>query len=144
MKGKQTPAPLQLCGKVYVQGVLAESFGSRSCPRKPEAGALRIHSHLDEEGLKQRQRAYCAAGYSGYIRASVFDGKSWRKFMLAREASPAERQFKNFQVRVQLAAALIKKLACLSGKTCVYRDGAFAVLHEEKTQEPAFQKGLLD
>jgi hypothetical protein len=91
---------------------------------------LRIHSHLDEEGTKARARGFCKQGYSGVIRASLFDGKQWRKFMLARECQVEQRSFPNFLQRPSKAQSVMRTLGLLKGKTCVYRDGAFAVDHE--------------
>lgn len=129
MKQTEKPATLVLNGRVYVSGALEESFPSQRCPRNPEAGTLRIHSHLDEEGLKARSRGFCKHGYSGVIRASIFDGKQWRKFMLARECQVEQRSFPNFVQRPSKASTVLRTLGLLKGKTCVHRDGAYAVDH---------------
>lgn len=129
MKETEPPAPLVLNGRVFVSGALEESFPSQRCPANPEAGSLRIHSHLDEEGTKARALGFCKQGYSGMIRASIFDGKHWRKFMLARECAVEQRNFPNFLQRASKAQVVLRTLALLKGKTCVHRDGAFAVKH---------------
>ena len=136
MKQSEKPASLLLNGRVYVSGALEETFPSQRCPRNPEAGTLRIHSHLDEEGTKARARGFCKQGYSGLIRASLFDGKQWRKFMLARECQVEQRSFPNFLQRQSKAQSVLRVLGLLKGKTCIYRDGAFAVDHEVAVEVP--------
>lgn len=130
MKEQKKPCPVILTGRVYVHGALEEEFPSQRCPAKPEAGTLRIHSHLDQQGRDRRARGFASAGYSGVIRASLFDGKSWRKFMLARETQVEERSFSQFSHRPEKARAVLRTLGRLKGKTCIYREGAFAVDHE--------------
>lgn len=130
MKETKQPVPVVLSGRVYVHGVLEDQFRSYRCERKAEVGAMRIHTHLDAEGQARRQRGYCAAGYSGVIRASVFDGKGWRKFMLALETTPQQRNYANNAERTDRARGVLRILAMLKGKTCIYRDGAFVVNHD--------------
>ncbi|MBY0548653.1 MAG: hypothetical protein K2W95_15385 [Candidatus Obscuribacterales bacterium] len=112
-----------------MHGALEEEFPSQRCPAKVTAGVFRIHSHLDNVGRARRARGNCAAGYSGVIRASLFDGKQWRKFMLARETQVEQRTFSQFGHRGAAARTVLRVLGLLRGKTCVYRDGAFAVDH---------------
>lgn len=130
MKQPIAPAPVVLTGRVYVHGALADEFPSQRCPAKPSPGILRIHAHLDQSGRERRARGHTAAGYSGVIRASLFDGKAWRKFMLARETQVDQRTFAQFSHRRDTARSVLRVLGLLKGKTCIYRDGAFAVDHE--------------
>ena len=130
MKEPVWPGPVVLTGRVVVHGALAEEFPSQRCPAKVGAGVLRIHSHLDQTGRDRRARGNCRAGYSGVIRASLFDGKAWRKFMLARETKVDQRTFAQFGHRAATARIVLRVLGLLRGKTCVYRDGAFAVDHD--------------
>lgn len=129
MKEPVWPGPVVLTGRVFVHGALEEEFPSQRCPAKVTAGVFRIHSHLDNVGRARRARGNCAAGYSGVIRASLFDGKKWRKFMLARETQVDQRTFSQFGHRGATARTVLRVLGLLRGKTCVYRDGAFAVDH---------------
>lgn len=136
MKEPVWPGPVVLTGRVFVLGALEEEFPSQRCPAKVAAGVMRIHSHLDQVGRDRRARGNCAAGYSGVIRASLFDGKKWRKFMLARETQVEQRTFSQFGHRGATARTVLRVLGLLRGKTCVYRDGAFAVDHRIAVATP--------
>ena len=115
-----------LTGVVYVQGALEGDFPRRTVGRNAQCGDLRLHAHLDEKGLRARSRGFCRAGYSGYIRASLYDGKAWRKFMLALYVEPGKRHFEQNADRSRNAWSIILALQALKGRHCVYRDGAFA------------------
>lgn len=115
-----------LTGVVYVQGALEGDFPRRTVGRNAQSGDLRLHVHLDEKGLRARSRGYCRAGYSGLIRASLFDGKAWRKFMLALCVVPAKTHYDDNADRARKAWSTILALQALKGRSCVYRDGAFA------------------
>ncbi|MBX9688346.1 MAG: hypothetical protein K2X27_16675 [Candidatus Obscuribacterales bacterium] len=129
MKEPKKNEPLVLTGNAYVHGALESDFPSQRCPRQVRPGTFRIHSHLDEDGRKKRARGNCSGGYSGVIRASLFDGKAWRKFMLARESEVEQRSFSQFSHRADTARIVLRILGRLKGKTCIYRDGAYAVDH---------------
>lgn len=113
-------------GAVYVHGVLEAEFATRKTPSNPKSGDLRLHAHLDENGKRKRARAYCKAGYSGFIRASIFDGERWRKFMLALYVDASTRQYQQFAERSIRVRKAIRVLEGLAGRRLAYRDGAFA------------------
>lgn len=130
-----------LTGVVYVQGVLESDFPRRTVGKNAQSGDLRLHAHLDEKGVRARSRGFCRAGYSGNIRASLYDGKAWRKFMLALYVAGPKRHFEQNAERSKNAWSVILALQALKGRSCVYRDGAFACaeLPAVKAPEPQSQ-----
>lgn len=127
MSDKNQFVPVVLTGRVYVQGVLEEGFWHARSPEKPERGDFRLHSHLDVAGRKRREAGETKAGFSGILRASLFDGTAWRTFKLAKEASAPCRHFKNGADRDLRAAEMLAKLASLAGFTCNWQSTAYAV-----------------
>lgn len=121
-----THAAPVLTGVVYVQGALEGDFPRRTVGRNVQCGDLRLHAHLDEKGMRARARGFCRAGYSGFIRASLYDGKAWRKFMLALYVDAGKRHFEQNADRARNAWSIILALQALKGRSCIYRDGAFA------------------
>lgn len=128
-----------LTGVVYVQGVLESDFPRRTIGKNAQCGDLRLHAHLDEKGLRARSRGFCRAGYSGNIRASLYDGKAWRKFMLALYVTGPKRHFEQNAERSKNAWSVILALQALKGRSCVYRDGAFACAELPAVKAPEAQ-----
>ena len=131
-----TPNSGVLTGQVFVHGVLEAEFSRRKAPRQVNPFDIRIHAHLDENGAKKRARGFCRDGYSGVFRASIFDGKRWRKFMLANQVESDLRQFAQYSERYARGSRLIARLASFKGRSVVYRDGAFALLPESAVSSP--------
>lgn len=127
MSASKKTVPVVLTGRVYVHGVLEDGFSHLCTPVKPACGDFRLHSHLDAAGRKRREQGKSQGGYSGVLRASLFDGKEWRVFMLAKEASAESRHFNNGEYRNIRARQVIQLLGRLKGLTCTWRNNAFAV-----------------
>lgn len=127
MKTQTNPV---ITGRVFVHGVLEDECSRRRTPRDVQSGDIRVHAHLDENGVKQRQRGFCRAGYSGVFRASLYDGVRWRKFMLALAVNSSVRRYAHNLERSSKLGELFRALEKLKGRSCVYRDGAFAFSDE--------------
>lgn len=127
MKTQTNPV---ITGRVFVHGVLEDECSRRRTPRDVQAGDIRVHAHLDENGVKQRQRGFCRAGYSGVFRASIYDGSAWRKFMLALAVDSRARRYAQNSERSSRLGEVFRALEKLKGRCCVYRDGAFALCQE--------------
>lgn len=119
--------PVVLTGRVFVHGALEDDFPYLRLSRCPQAGDMRMHAHLDAEGRQKRACGHCQAGYSGVLRASVYDGRNWRKFMLAPEVDVEDRHFTQFAYRAGKAQLVIRRVSLLKGMTCSWRDGAYVI-----------------
>lgn len=119
--------PVILTGRVFVHGALEDDFPYLRLSRVLQAGDMRVHAHLDAEGRRKRACGHCQAGYSGVLRASVYDGRHWRKFMLALEVDVEDRHFTQFAYRAGRAQLVIRRISLLKGMTCSWRDGAYVV-----------------
>lgn len=77
--------PLVLTGNVYDrQDDVEITF---------EAGDVAVYHQMDADGRAAVREAHPNYGYSGYFRASVFDGKNWRRFKIWEVVSKTDRQY---------------------------------------------------
>jgi hypothetical protein len=108
--------PIVLSGSVFLNGILAEDNPRAGMPAKLEVGDIRLHN---VNKLGERPRFGEKVTFSGFIVASVWNGKKFRKLLL-RKRGAVESTYEGPVARRERAIALMRHLATLVRRQAVW------------------------
>lgn len=86
----------------------------------PAAGDISLYSKMDMLGRSAVAGKHTNYGYSGYFRASIFDGKAWRNFKIWDFIPEAERQYETQGDRPRVKKHLVAQLSARVGSVAVW------------------------
>ncbi|MDR3616610.1 MAG: hypothetical protein P4L53_23825 [Candidatus Obscuribacterales bacterium] len=104
-----TNEPIVLSGSVFLDGILAEDNPRARMPARLEVGDIRLHN-VNKPG--ERPRFGEKVTFSGFIVASVWNGKKFRRFLL-RKRGAIEPTYVGPAARRERAVALMSHLSTL-------------------------------
>lgn len=127
MKKKRTCEPIQLSGRVYFKGFLAEIAGS-PLPATVLTGDIRLHN-VPKSGSRPRYGQ--TVEFAGFFSASVYDGKTWRRLLMRKHAA-VDATYIGVIERRDKAYACRRHLISLGGKTAswVESDAGYEVVYQ--------------
>jgi hypothetical protein len=89
------------------------------------AGDVTLYSKLDANGRHSVSGGHSNFGYSGYFKASVFDGKQWRNLKIWDFVPEADRQFATQKDKPTTEAKVIAAIAARAGHAVVWGDRTY-------------------
>lgn len=116
MKKKIANEPIVLSGRVYLDGFLVEQVNRFHLPAELRRGDIRLHN-VNRPG--QRPRFGGTVSFGGFIAASIWDGKSWRRLLLRKKAAVEATHTGVVQMRSR-AVECVGTLTRLVGWTAVW------------------------
>lgn len=93
--------------------------------RSFEAGDIAIYQKLDADGRSALAGGHTNYGYSGYFRASVFDGRGWRSFKIWGFIPEADRKYATQHDVASVKQRLTARLENLAGTSLVWRNRTY-------------------
>ena len=117
--------PLTLTGKVCdrrLDVILAEIEGELF-----EAGDVGVYENTDSNGRMAIAGGHTNYGYSGYFRASIYDGKKWRKFKIWDFVSGPDRTFQTRRDMPEVRKRLIEIISAKRGNRVTWADGSYGL-----------------
>jgi len=117
--------PIVLSGSVFLDGILTEDNTRARMPARLEIGDIRLHN-VNRPG--ERPRFGETIKFSGYIVASVWNGKKFRKLLL-RKLGAIESTYVGPAARRERAVALMRHLSTLVRRQAFWfaQDSGYAV-----------------
>lgn len=94
----------------------------------PAAGDVSLYSKSDMEGRIARAGRHTNFGYSGYFRASIFDGKAWRNFKIWDFVPEMELQYETQGDKPRVTKHLVALLAARIGATATWGHRTYELL----------------
>jgi len=107
MKSKNEP--IVLSGRVYLDGILAQDNIHLALPRVLMVGDIKLHN-VNKDG--KRQRFGQTITYTGFIVATIYDGKSFRRLLL-RKLGAVESTHTGPVARRETASNIVRYLRTL-------------------------------
>ncbi|MBS1992990.1 MAG: hypothetical protein JSS83_20875 [Cyanobacteria bacterium SZAS LIN-3] len=132
MKSKNEP--IVLSGRVYLDGILAEDNFQLALPAKLVAGDIKLHN-VNREG--RRQRYGQTITFTGFIVATVYDGKRFRRLLL-RKLGAVESTHTGVVQRRETASSMVRYLRTLVRRQAVWfaADHGFEVTRTVVAEAP--------
>lgn len=133
-------APIILSTRVFLAESLEDLNIVRALPKQLQVGDIKLWCRLDSAGRAAVEGGHCNFGYSGYFKASIFDGKKWRNFKLWNFISDtirhyATQQEKGWKLNMVIAALEKRKSAIASWGDRTYElQGDFAATKGAQTR----------
>jgi hypothetical protein len=120
--------PLTLTSKVYDRRLdvsLAEIEGVLF-----EAGDVGVYENTDYMGRMAIAGGHTNYGYSGYFRASIYDGKKWRNFKIWDFVSGPDRTFQTRRDMPEVRKRLVEIISEKRGNRVTWVDRSYALDNE--------------
>lgn len=95
-------------------------------------GDVALYQRLDMHGRYAIAGNHTNWGYSGYFKASVFDGKQWRAFKIWNFIPEADRHYANQGDRAKVHQRLAKIIENLAGTCVIWGNRTYEVSTVEK------------
>lgn len=105
-------------------------------PDPYRAGDVTLYSRTDAGGRYARAGGHTNFGYSGYFKASVFDGKQWRNFKIWDFIPEADRQYATQAVKSATQEKVTEAIKARAGRVLSWGDRTY-VLAGESTSDPS-------
>lgn len=96
-----------------------------------ERGDVALYSRLDAAGRAARAGGHSNYGYSGYFKASVFDGKKWRAFKILSSVPEIDRNYASQGEKPKVQARLTERVESWAGRVVAWGNRAYELVPQD-------------